>query len=158
MKGTERISAMNARDYYELFRYLMEQYCLLQEDIVFVDDIAAWCREHGVPENDREKPMKLILKADTGCKMLIKEDLTDKIIGERINAMRIRNQLRNLAFDRADLLDSAPNKLAFLFLSEYVTSLPGVGSDDLPADDWVFSEMERLGYFKHNTLLKTQGK
>ncbi len=158
MKGTERISAMNARDYYELFRYLMEQYCLLQEDIIFVDDIAEWCREYGIPENDREKPMKLVSKTPSGCKMLIREYLPDEVIEARINAMRIRNQLRNLAFDRADLLDSAQNKLAFLFLSEYVTSLPGIGSDDLPADDWVFSEMERLGYFKHNTLLKTQGE
>jgi hypothetical protein len=139
---------MNTREYHELFRYLMEKVCLLEEDIVYVDNIAEWCRDMGIVEPDREKPVKLISKDGQGCKMLIKEDITYEVIEERINAMRIRGQLKNIAFDRADMLNSDHKKLAYLFLSEYALSLPDIGDDELLADDWAFGEMEKLGYFK----------
>jgi len=139
---------VNTKDYFELFRYLMEQYCLFQEDIVFVDDVAEWCRQNNIPETDSNRPLKLVLKTPSGCKMLIKETLPDEIIDERIKALRIRGQVKNVAFDRADMLNSVQKKLAYLFLSEYATSLPDAGSDELLADDWAFTEMERLGYFK----------
>lgn len=137
---------MNAREYFELFRYLMEQRCLLQEDIIFVESVAEWCGQHGIPEPDRGRPFKIISKDGQGCKMLIREDLPEEVIDERINAMRIRGQLLNVATDRADKLDSIQKKLAYLFLSEYAGSLPEV-NDDLLADNWAFGEMERLGYF-----------
>jgi hypothetical protein len=139
---------MNTKDYFELFRYLMEQYCLFQEDIVFVDDIPEWCRQNGIPETDADRPLKLVLKTPSGCKMLIRETVPDEVINERLNAFRIRGQIKNVAFDRADMLNSDQKKLAYLFLSEYATSLPDVGDDELLADDWAFTEMERLGYFK----------
>jgi len=139
---------VNTKDYFELFRYLMEQYCLFQEDIVFVDDIAEWCRQNNIPETDSNRPLKLVLKTPLGCKMLIKETASDEVIDERINALRVRSQIKNVAFDRADMLNSIQKKLAYLFLSEYATSLPEVGNDELLADDWAFAEMERLGYFK----------
>jgi len=138
---------MNSRDYYELFRYLMEQRCLRQEDLLFVENIADWCRQQGIPEADTEKPFKLIAGDGQGCRMLIREDLPEEVIEERINAMRIRGQLMNIAVDRADRLDSVQKKLAWLFLSEYAQSLPEI-NDDLQADNWAFGEMERLGYFK----------
>ena len=138
---------MNLRDYYELFRYLMDQYCLSPDGIVFVDNIADWCREEGVPEPDRERPVKLILEEGNGCRMLIKENITEEIIKERINAMRIRGQLKSVTVDRADLLNTDKKRLAYLFLSEYATSIPDL-QDELLADDWAFDEMERLGFFK----------
>lgn len=142
---------MYTRDYYELFRYLMEQYCLLQEDLIFVDDIASWCRENGIPEPDKERPFKLVSKDGIGCKMLIRENITDEILEQRINALRVRSQLRNLLVSRADLLNSNKKKLTYLFLSEYATSLPDMGADDFLIDDWTFEEMERLGFFKEQT-------
>jgi hypothetical protein len=138
---------MNAREYYELFRYLMEQRCLRQEDIVFVESIAEWCKEQGIPEPDRDKPLKLIMKDGKGCKIIVREDLPDNVIDERIRAVSIRNQVTNVASGKADMLDTPHRKLAFLFLNEYAYSLPEV-VDDLLADKWAFEEMERLGYFK----------
>jgi hypothetical protein len=138
---------MNTREYFELFRYLMEQRCLLQEDVIFVENIAEWCRQYGIREADRERPFKIISKEGRGCRMLIREELPEEVIEERINAMRVRGQLLNVAVDRADMLDSAQKKLAYLFLSEYARSLPEANDDRL-ADDWAFREMERLGYFK----------
>ncbi len=139
---------MRTREYYELFRHLAEKRCLPQEDIVFVDNIADWCRERGIPEADRLRPLKLIVKNGSGCKMLIREDVSEQAIDERINAMRIRDQLANAAKDRADMLNSVQKKLAYLFLYEYACSLPEVGDDDILADNWAFEEMDRLGYFK----------
>ncbi len=138
---------MNTRDYYELFRYLMEQHCLLQEDILFVENIAEWCKEHGIPEPDNEKPLKLILKTPAGCKMLIREDIPERVIEGRLNALRIRGQVQNAAFDRAELLESDQKKLAYLFLSEYASSLPDI-SDELDADNWAFKQLEGLEFLK----------
>ena len=125
----------------------MEQLCLLPEDMIFVDNIADWCKEQGIPESDGERPMKIVSKEGTGCGMLIKDNLSDKMLNERINALRIRGQLKSVAFDRADLLDSDRKKLAFLFLSEYATSMPDV-VDDFSADNWAFEEMGKLGFIK----------
>jgi hypothetical protein len=138
---------MNTREDYELFRFLMQKYCMFPEDLVFVENIADWCRQNGIREPDRERPFRLISKGESGCKMLIKEDISYDAVHERLNASQIRSQLQNAASDRAALLDSDKKKLAYLFLSEYATSLPDL-QDDLLADNWVFGEMERLGYFK----------
>ena len=138
---------MNTRKHYELFRYLMEQLCLLPEDLVFVEDIAEWCKKQGIPEPDGDRPVKLISKEGSGCKMLVREYISDEVMHQRINALRVRIQVENVAFDRADALDSERKRLAYLFLSEYATSLPGI-EDDLLADEWAFDEMKRLGFFK----------
>ncbi len=139
---------MNTREHYELFRYLMEQHCLFPEDIIFVENIADWCKEHGISDSDGERPLKIISKKDSGCRILIKENVSDETMNTRINALRIRSQLKNAAVDRADSLDSDRKKLAYLFLSEFAVSLPDI-QDDLLADDWSFNEMERLGFFKN---------
>jgi hypothetical protein len=138
---------MNTREHYELFRYLMEQLCLLPEDLVFVENIADWCEKEGIPETDKERPLKLVSKEGSGCRMLIKEYISDEAMHQRLNALRVRSQLNNVAFDRADALDSERKRLAYLLLSEYAISLPGI-EDDLLADEWAFYEMKRLGFFK----------
>jgi hypothetical protein len=141
---------MNLREYFEVFRYLMEQQRLRQKDITFVENIAEWCREHDTPEPDSDKPMKLISEDGQERKMLIKENVPEGIIDERINAVRIRDQVTNAASSKVDMLDSPQRKLAFLFLNEFAYSLPEI-DDDLLADNWAFNEMERLGYFKDVT-------
>lgn len=138
---------MNTREYQELFRHIMEQRCLLPESVVFVEDIVDWCKENDVPETDRETPFKLIARSK-GCLMLVKEEVPDRVIDERIRAMMIRDQVDNAAVDRGEKLNSIQKKLAYLFLREYAVSLPEVGSDDIMADNWTFEEMGRLGYFK----------
>jgi hypothetical protein len=87
------------------------------------------------------------MKDGEGCKLLIREDTPDEVVDERIRAVRIRNQVTNVASSRTDTLDTIHRKLAFLFLDEYAYNLPDV-KDDLLADEWAFNEMEKLGYFK----------
>jgi hypothetical protein len=138
---------MNMSEYFELFRYLIEQQHLGQDDIAFVNDIADWCGKHDIPEPDSQKPLKLISEDGQGRTMLIRENVPEEVIDERIHAVRIRNQVVNAAFSKADMLDTVHKKLAFLFLDEFAYSLPEI-DDDLLADKWAFEEMERLGYFK----------
>lgn len=101
---------MNTREHYELFRYLMEQHCLFPEDILFVENIADWCKEHGIPETDGDRPLAIVSKEGAGCRILIKEHVSDRVMNERVNALRVRSQLKNVAFDRADLLNSERKK------------------------------------------------
>jgi hypothetical protein len=139
---------MKARDYYELFRYLAEKCLLTQDSIILVENIAEWCRERDISEPDPETPLRMIAPEGRPAFMLIKEDIPMEIIDERIEAFRIRSQLKSVAFDRADMLNSAEKKLAYLFLSEYAIHLPEMMEDPRLADDWAYDMMDRLGYFQ----------
>jgi hypothetical protein len=136
------------REYYELFRYLMEQRGLLPENILYVGNVAEWCREHDIKEPDKDKPVKLVSEDGTAYKMLVREEVSEETLDQRIRAARIRDQIESVASQKADLLNSIHRKLAFLFLREYAVNLTDAGTDDILADEWAFGEMERLGYFK----------
>ena len=86
-------------------------------DVLIVEDVAAWCAEHGIPERDQKKPLKLVSGNGAGPHMLIASMIPDDVIEERLNALRMRSQLKSVAFDRVDLLNSATKK-AFLSFSE----------------------------------------
>ena len=139
---------LNTRDYSELINFLMERYCLEEKDIVFVENIADWCKENGIPEPDRKRPVKFIAKRGYGCKMLVAEYVPEEVLRERITALEIRSQLKNVASDRADLLNSDKKKFAYLLLREFAGNLADIVDEQL-ADDWVFDEMEEIGFFKN---------
>jgi hypothetical protein len=138
---------MDIREHFELFRYLMQTYCMTEENILFVENVAGWCRENGIPERDWHKPLKLVAGNEAGCRLIIAETVSDKTIEDRITAMGIRTQITNVALDRAGMLDTPKKKLAYLFLSEYAPTLSEI-NDELQADEWAFAEMEKLGFFK----------
>lgn len=138
---------MNTRDYYEFLKCFMDRYCLHEQDIIFVENIVDWCRQLGITEYGEEKPLKLVLKKGNGCMMLVKEFIPDMVVNERLNALSIRSQLKNVAFDRSELLNSDKKKLAYLFLSELANSFPEI-QNEWHADDWVFEEMEKTGFFQ----------
>jgi hypothetical protein len=136
-----------SRDYENEFKKLLDNYCLFLVDVEFVDNVREWCRENGIDERDKEKPLKLIVReGDKGCKMVVRTEIPKKVVQERINALEVRSALTNVAKNKADMLDSEKKKLAYLFLSEYAATLPGM-EDEIIADDWTFKEMEKLNYF-----------
>lgn len=137
---------MIMKEYEPVFKQLLDNYCLFLVDIRFVDSVYDWCREQGIQERDRNKPMKLVVSGDRGCTMVINENVQDRVVEERINALRVRSALTNVASNKADRLDSEKKKLAFLFLSEYAATLPAM-DDEILADEWVFREMEKLDFF-----------
>ena len=78
--------------------------------------------------------------------MLIRREIPEELLNQRINALSVRNQLLNVAADVAERLNSDRKKLAYLFLSEYASSLPELKDDERLADSWAIKEMERLGF------------
>ena len=66
---------MYAEDYDDLPGFVIDEYCLPRENMVFVEDIASWCRRKGIAETDAARPMKFIVPASDGCKMLIRKQI-----------------------------------------------------------------------------------
>jgi hypothetical protein len=139
---------MFVRDHEWYFRHLMEHIHLKPSDVVIVDDVAEWCKEHGMAEHDAHRPMRFVNGNGAGRRMLIAELIPDAVLEERITALRIRSQLKSVRVDRADLLNSETKKAAYLFLKEYASSIPEFAGDDLASDEWVFEQMDQLGMFK----------
>ena len=138
---------MFIRDYEWYIRHLTEHVHMKPTDVVIVESVAAWCTEHGMREKDEDKPLKLVSGNGAGPQMLIASMIPDQIIEQRLNALRMRSQLKSVAFDRVDRLNSATRKLAYLFLKEYAASIPDLAGDELASDEWVFEQMEQLGMF-----------
>ena len=138
---------MFTRDYEWYFKHLTEHVDLDPSDITFVENVAAWCREHAVRESDDRRPMKLVVRPDGGPRMVIAETIPDEVMEERINALSIRGQLRSVTVDRADLLDTSTKRIAYLFLKEYAAAIPHLADDDWAVDEWVLDQMDRLGIF-----------
>jgi hypothetical protein len=139
---------MITRDYEAVLKGLLEEYCLFLVESVFVKSVHDWCRENSEEEPDKEKPLRLVAHTDNrGCRLVINELIPDKVVEERINALRVRSALTNVASNKSDLLDSEKKKLAYLFLAEYASALPDL-EDEILQDQWAFQELERLGFFK----------
>jgi hypothetical protein len=138
---------MFTKDYEWYIRHLTEHVHMRPTDVVIVEDVAAWCTEHGISERDRNRPLRFVSGNGAGPRMLIAAMIPDEVIEERINALRMRSQLKSVAFDRVDLLNSATRKLACLFLKEYAAAIPDLAGDDLASDEWVFEQMQQLGMF-----------
>jgi hypothetical protein len=65
-------------------------------------------------------------------------------VTQQMNALSVRNQLKNNVTDIADKLNSDKKKLAYLFLIEYAATLPEIGGDELLADAWAFKRWSAL--------------
>ena len=139
---------MFTKDYEWYIRHLTEHVSMQPSQVEFVDSIASWCREHGMPEKDDERPVKLVSGNGSGMRMLIAKQVSDRVLEERIGAVHLRSQLKDLGRDRADRLNSATKKLAFLFLQEFARNDQALAYDDLAADEWVFEQMDRIGMFR----------
>ncbi len=139
---------MDLKSHVQVFKDLLQEYCLFLVDITFVDSVSDWCRQQGIEEPDKERPLRLIADEKKGCKLVIREFMSDKALEDRIKAMGVRSALQNVASDRVAMLNSDKKKLAYLFLSEYASTLPDLEGDELLADNWAFDELERLNFFR----------
>lgn len=138
---------MNTRDYEDVIKDTLRSYCLLSTDIAFVDSVSEWCKNNGIKEPDKKKPLRFVIDADDACRFVINEVLTKDVVEGRLNALRVRSALVNVAQNRADLLDSDKKKLGYLILSEYAAVLPEMDDEHL-ADEWCFKQMEKKGFFR----------
>jgi hypothetical protein len=106
---------MFTKDYEWYIRHLTEHADMKITEVLFVDNIASWCRRKGIDETDEHKPLKIV--TEDGARLLIAKMIPDQIMEERINATRIRSQLKSLGQDRADLA----------------------------ADEWIYRQLDRIG-------------
>jgi len=139
---------MFVKDYEWYFRHLAEHLNMKGSDLVIVESVAGWCREHGIREKDEQKPVKLVSSNGAGRRMLIAGMVPDQVIEERINAARIRSQFKNLGNDWTEKLNSPTRKIAYLFLKEYSSTMPELAYDEFAADEWIFEQLELIGVFQ----------
>jgi len=135
---------MFLKDYEWYLRHFMEHTGLRPEDLVFVENVADWCREHGIEEKDRKRPFRLV-GTGGGTKMITAEQVDDAAIEERINGLFIRSQLRSVATDRSELLNSNSRKLAYLLLKELADMRPESAGDAFAEDEWIFEQLGTIG-------------
>ena len=138
---------MFVRDHAWYIEHLTEHLHLKPPNVTIVENVAEWCGEHGVPEKDRRRPLRLVPGNGSGPRIVVAESIPDNVLEERVRALRIRSQLKSVGYDRADLLNSDLKKLAYLVLKEYAASVPEMAGDELASDEWVFEQMEQLGMF-----------
>jgi hypothetical protein len=139
---------MFVKDHEWYFRHLTEHVHMKPSDLIIVEDVAQWCGENGLTEKDPHRMLRLVPGNGSVPRMLITSMIPDEIVDERIRALRIRSQLKNVGYDRADRLNSDMRKIAYLFLEEYASAVPDLAGDDMAKDEWVFEQMEQLGMFK----------
>lgn len=136
---------MFTKDYEWYLRHLMEHSGLESRNILFVDSVAEWCREHGIEEPDGQKPFRLVAGNGSGPMMIVSSQVDDQAVDERITALSLRSQLRSVVTDRSELLNSNTRKLAYLFLKELADARPGFQGDAFAEDEWIFEQLNRIG-------------
>ena len=134
---------MFTKDYEWYIKHLTVHSGMKFSEFQFVDSIASWCRRHGIDEADEHRPLRIV--TGNGVTLLVAKMIPDQVLEERINAAHIRNQLKSVNQDRADVLNSPEKKLAYLFLKELSLSNPDLAYDDLAADEWIFGQLDRIG-------------
>jgi hypothetical protein len=97
---------MFVKDHEWYFRHLTEHVHMKPSDLIIVEDVAQWCGENGLTEKDPHRMLRLVPGNGSVPRMLITSMIPDEIVDERIRALRIRSQLKNVGYDRADRLNS----------------------------------------------------
>ncbi|HEY6010666.1 MAG TPA: hypothetical protein VIX18_04270 [Nitrospirota bacterium] len=136
---------MFTQDYAWYLRHLMEHIGLDPKNLVFVSDVAEWCRERGIEEPDGKKPLKLVSGNGQGNRVVVGIRIDDDVMNERMTALSIRSQLRSVANDRSERLNSNTRKLAYLLFKEVADSRAEIQGDEFAEDEWIFEQMDEMG-------------
>jgi len=136
---------MFIKDYEWYLRHFMEHAGLKPEDLLFVDNVADWCKKQGIEEKDRQRPFRLVTGNGDRARMIAASLVDDHAIEERINGLFIRSQLRSVATDRSEVLNSNYRKLAYLLLKELGDIRPETAGDAFAEDEWIFEQLGAIG-------------
>lgn len=137
---------MFTKDHSEMLSGLLQKYCGSPVKIEYSDDLGLWSEKNGLKALPEHAPMRLVCSGST-WRLGILEVIPDESVEERIKALSIRWTLQSVTENMADLLDSEKKRLAYLLLKEYTATKPGL-DDELVADNWIFEELRRHGFFK----------
>lgn len=141
---------MYTQDHEWFLRHLTGHTDLHFSEVLFVENIASWCRQNGIDEADEDRPLRIVMQ--NGARLLVRKMVSDESLEARINAARIRGMLVSVRADRADLLDSPEKKLAYLFLKELSLGISEFAHDELAADAWIFEQLDRIGITNPSTM------
>ncbi len=136
---------VSVEDYKKDLEKLGEDYFI--HKLLFVPDIAAWAEENNTDLGEPHLPMKLMAHSDDTLTMVIQADTPDEMITDVIRNLALRWSVKDNVTDVEKLLNSPKKQLAYCFLKEYARSLNKVDGGELSEDEWVFEEMEYLGFF-----------
>jgi hypothetical protein len=112
-----------------------------------VPDIASWAKEHEAELGEPHLPMKLVTHNGDSLSMVVQSHIDEKMLSDVVKNLAIRWSVRDNAVDMEKKLDSTRKRLAYCFLKEYARALQKIEGGELLEDEWVFEEMEYLGYF-----------
>ncbi|GAB4388202.1 MAG: hypothetical protein Kow0025_06000 [Thermodesulfovibrionales bacterium] len=138
---------METKKQIDFLKFLVGRYCGGAGEVLLVESVADWCSKNGIKEADPEKPVRVV-REDSACRAVVRDYIPPAVMEDRIKALSVRHALLNLSFDPADRLDSDKKKIAYLVLREYAVGLPEHKEDELLADEWALTEMEKLDLFK----------
>jgi hypothetical protein len=137
---------VDLRDYEVLLVNLGGQYFV--KDIQFVPDLMTWVRENDLDLDEPFSPMKLLANSDNTLSMILQREISDDMLNNVIKNLGIRWSLRDNVTDIDSKLNSIKKKLVYCYLKERARTMKDVGGDEQVEDQWVFDEMETLGFFK----------
>ncbi len=133
------------KDYEDLLNRIGAGYFI--HDINFVDDITSWARKNNRELGEPHHPMKLIPSDEDFLSMVIQSDIHEEVVDDVIKNLSIRWSVKDNATDMDRKLNSTKKRLIFCFLKERARTMKDVGGNELAEDEWVFDEMQLLGYF-----------
>ncbi len=138
---------VKTQEFMDMFCFLLNKVTTEKSEVLLVENIADWCRQNGIPENDSDRPVRIV-RNGKGYIVLVREEIPDSIIEQRIRAAEIRDQVLDVAQDKGKVLSTLRTRLAFLFLNEFAHMVPENHGDDLLADSWTFDFMKKIGYLE----------
>ena len=134
-----------AKDYENVLKKVGTSYFV--NDMHFVDDIPSWARENNLELGEPHHPMKLVPVAEDSLRMVIQSDINEEVVEDVIKNLSIRWSVKDNATDVDRKLNSIKKRLIFCFLKERARTMKDVAGNALAEDEWVFDEMELLGFF-----------
>ncbi|RJQ22405.1 MAG: hypothetical protein C4560_02450 [Nitrospiraceae bacterium] len=133
------------RDYEETLKRLGTEYFI--HNLQSVPNLMSWVRDNGKDLGEPHHPMKLVA-ADNSLTMIMQSEIDDESLNDVIRNLGLRWSIKDNSADINKKLDDTTKRLVYCFLKEYARTLRNVGGDELLEDQWVFDEMDDLGFFK----------
>lgn len=135
---------ISLKDYEGVLKDLGKEYFI--HNLKYVPDIKAWAKENNTELSEPHQIMKLVAGAGDKLTMVMQSDIRSEMIDDVIKNLGVRWSIKDNTVNMEMKIDSLKKRLVYCFLKEYARSIKRIG-EELVQDDWVLTEMEKLGFF-----------
>lgn len=139
---------ISTKKYDDSLRGLGADYFVNELD--YVPDLLEWAEKNHQDLGEPHHPMKLVVKTDDTLAMKVQSEISDEMLSDVIKNLSIRWSVRDNVTDIDKKLDNIKKRLAYCFLKEYARALKKIDGGEIVEDEWVFDEMEYLGFFSES--------